>query len=457
MLHLRSHVEVLNRTLIPFNIEFCHNEETTDVGKCEAKNSQRASTNVSTMDGILSETTSNFSIPVPILANFEKEWQKYGQGKITLRLIPLLSESDKLGKPVELVGEVSTVVSLQEMKRAPYGRIRSKIEVTCHKKDPAERGVYPLTLNAMFTMQLLAGGHVVIDVSLEPRSIIENKMPLAMKIRTLMPQTFSTCRKETNPEDKETTYCLYPNERVEIFTPGPSIAVTARTQDNPIAGLNLGWLDGGWVDLPLMQEFSLQDPIVSMLPLDVNKSAAFDGETNRAAGAEFFIVEGKERLGTIADIDAKKPKTETSNPPFQPRMMGSKRQNVSDGPSSFIFTVRTYGVDHTGSILFEQGSTNEGISPPWQSNRSLRTSESQGGRRSSFDEFSENRNSSLRKSSAAFRGRAPLPLGAFSSPVHRRRISLLPNAQCAIRLLQMTMEGTEGFRRTMVSLFPMIC
>eukprot|EP00531_Pseudo-nitzschia_arenysensis_P006195 CAMPEP_0116155956 /NCGR_PEP_ID=MMETSP0329-20121206/22580_1 /TAXON_ID=697910 /ORGANISM="Pseudo-nitzschia arenysensis, Strain B593" /LENGTH=877 /DNA_ID=CAMNT_0003653017 /DNA_START=204 /DNA_END=2835 /DNA_ORIENTATION=- len=171
-------------------------------------------------------------------------------------------------------------------------------------------------------------------------------MPLAMKIRTLMPQTFSTCQKETDNEGKETTYCVYPNERVEIFTPGPSIAVTTRTQDNPIAGLNLGWLDGGWVDLPLMQEFSLQDPIVSMLPLDVNRSAAFDGETTRAPGAEFFIVEGNERLASVADIDTQKPKPETTNAPFQPRMMGSKRKDASDGPSSFILTVRNYGVDH---------------------------------------------------------------------------------------------------------------
>ncbi len=452
VLHLRSHVEVVNRTLLPFNIEFYRNGEAIDIGKCDAKNSQRASTNISANDGLMSKTTSNFSIPIPLLADFEKDWQKYGQGKITLRLKPLSSESDRLGNPVELVGEISILVSLQEMKRAPYGRIRTKVEVTCQKKQPAERGVHPLTLNVVITLQLLSRGYVVIDLSLEPRSIIENKMPLAMKIRTLMPQSFSTCQKETSKEDKETTYCVYPNERVEIFTPGPSIAVTTRTQDNPVAGLNLGWLDGGWVDLPLMQEFSLQDPIVSMLPVDVNRSAAFDGETTRAPGAEFFIVEGKERLASIADIDTQKPKPETKNAPFQTRMMGSERQDASDGPLSFILTVRNYGLDHTGTVLFEQCSMKEGMAPPWQTNRSLTASESQGGGRSSFlDEFSENRGSILTKSTASYGGRAPLPLGAFSSPVHRRRISLLPNAKSPIRLLQMTMEGNEGFRRTMVS------
>lgn len=435
--------------MIPFNIEFLYEGNAFDIGKCKAKNSQRGtSTTFSSTDGIMSKKASNFSIPIPFLANFQKDWQKFGQGKIALRVTPLTSEFDNFGNANELFGEVSALVSLQEMRRAPSQQIKSKVEVTCRKKEQLERGIHPMTLNAIFTMKLLRGEHVVIDVSLEPRSIIENKMPLAMKIRTPMPQTFSTCLKESSGEDKETTYCVNPNERIEVFTPGPSIAIATRTQDNPIAGLDLGWIDGSWVDLPLIQEFRLQDPIAGVLPLDVKKSIA-RAETTRGPGAEFFIVEGKERLSTIADIDTQKPKSVSTNPPFQSNHIESKRNDVIDDPLLYILTVRNYGVDHTGSILFEQGSGVEGMSSPWQSNRSVAKSESQRRRGSSLlDEFSDNRNMSG--------GRLPLPLGAFSSPVHRRRISLLPNAQFPIRLLQMTMEGTEGFRRTMVRMIPNI-
>jgi hypothetical protein len=441
--------------LIPFNIEFLYGEETFDIGRCKAKNSHRnSSTTLSSTDGIVSKKASNFSIPIPLLSNFQNDWQRYGQGKLTLRVIPLTSEVDNLGDAIELQGEVSTVVSLQEMRRAPHGRIKSKVEVTCRRKEYLERDVHPLTLNIVFTMKLLAGEHVVIDASLEPRSIIENKMPVAMKIRTPMPQTFSTCLK--SDEDKETTYCVYPNERVEVFTPGPSIAITTRTQDNPIAGLDLGWLDGGWVDLPLIQAFRLRDPIVSMLPLDVENSAGVNGvEITRGSGAEFFIIEGKERLADIADIDTQKPKNVSSNPPFQSNPTGSKSNDTVDDPLLFILTVCNYGVDHTGSILFEQGTGSEGIPSSWQPSRSLRTSENQRGRgrgSSLLDEFSDNRHASKTNRSSSLRTRLPLPLGAFSSPTHQRRISLLPNAQCPIRLLQMTMEGTEGFRRTMVRL-----
>jgi hypothetical protein len=449
VLHLKSHVEVINRTLIPFNIEFLYVNETFDIGRCKAKNYQRsASTTLSSMDGIVSKKASNFSIPIPLLSNFQKDWRRYGQGKLTLRLIPLTSELDNFGDAIELLGEVSTFVSLQEMRRAPHGRIKSKVEVTCRRKEHLERDVHPFTLNIVFTKQLLAGEHVVIDASLEPRSIIENKMPVAMKIRTPMPQTFSTCLK--SGEDNETTYCVYPNERVEVFTPGPSIAITTRTQDNPIAGLDLGWLDGGWVDLPLIQEFRLRDPIVSMLPLEVENSFDVDGvEITRESGAEFFIVEGKERLSDITDIGTLKPKNAFSNPPFQSNPTGSKRNDTMEDPLLFILTVCNYGVDHTGTILFEQGSGSEGISSSWKSSRS----ENQRGRGSSFlDEFSENRYASQTNCLGSLRTRPPLPLGAFSSPTHQRRISLLPNAQYPIRLLQMTIEGTEGFRRTMVRL-----
>jgi len=273
-------------------------------------------------------------------------------------------------------------------------------------------------------------------------------MPLAMKICTPMPQTFSTCLKEVSSKNNVATYCVNPNERVEVFTPGPSIAIRTRTRDVPIAGLNLGWLDGGWVDLPLIQEFRLKDPIVSMLPLE--KSAAVDGvESIRELGAEFFIVEGKDRLGTIADIGVQKLKDATPNPTVQSNPAELQKNGFIDYPLFFILTVCNYGVDHTGSILFEQVSGNEGISSLWKSDRSLRKSEIQRVRGSSLlDGLTENRNTLQSKSSGRLR-RVPLPLGAFSSPIHRRRISLLPNKEFPIRLLQMTIEETDGYRRTM--------
>ena len=167
----------MNRTLIPFNIEFVYNETASNVGRCKAKNFQtETSTTLSTTDGIVSKKANNFSIPIPLLANFHKDWQKYGQANLTLRLTPLISEIDDVSSAIELSGKVSTLVSLQEMRRAPHGRIKTKVEVTCRSKDHLARGVHPLSLHVLFVMKLVEGEHVVIDVSLEPRSVIENKM-----------------------------------------------------------------------------------------------------------------------------------------------------------------------------------------------------------------------------------------------------------------------------------------
>ena len=412
------------------------------------------SATISPIDGTVLKKASNFSIPIPLLANFQKDWQKYGQAKLTLSLAPLTSDTDKSDNATDdILGEVSILVSLQALRRAPNGIIQSKVEATCRKKKDSALSLHPLTLNVIFTIELLKGEYVTINVSLEPRSIIENKMPLAMKICTPMPQTFSTCKKEEKSIDKKTTYYVNPNERIEVFTPGPSIAITTRTSDSPIAGLDLGWLNGGWVDLPLIREFRLQDPIVSMLPLDVGRSAVMEGaKMTREIGAEFFIVEGNDKLETIADIDTDKIKNATQNPPFQANPLGPTNNDSSSDPLVFILTVCNYGVDHTGSILFEQGFGIEATSSLPQSSTNIGMNESQRGRVNFIGDLTDSINRSQTKIRGRLNGRSPLPLGAFSSPMHRRRISLLPNSQSPIQLLQMTIEGNEGFRRTMVCL-----
>ena len=433
--------------MIPFNIDFLYNETASHVGRCRAKNCQAdTSTTLSSVDGIVSKKASSFSIPISLLANFHRDWKKYGQAKLNLRLTPLISGVDDLDDgAAELVGEVSTLVSLQELRRASKRCIKSKVEVTCRASEHLARGNHSLTLHVLLTMQLVEGEHVVIDVSLEPRAVIENRTPLAIKIRTPMPRTFSSCQKEGN-SNNEITYCLDPNKRIEVFTPGPSIAITARTRDNPISGLQLGWLDAGWVDLPLVQEFRLQDPIISMFPLQMEKTGQVVG--GEKSGAEFFIVEGNDKLQTIADVGVQQTKNDSQDPPT--------RRNINvDEPLSFFLTVCNYGVDHTGNNLFEQVPSVETRPSLWQSNRSINGSQRkrESGLLAELDPFAENFNLERKNLSRTSNRRIPNPLGAFSSPLHCRRISLLPNAQYPIRLLQMTMEGIEGFKRTTVSLF----
>ena len=70
------------------------------------------------------------------------------------------------------------------------------------------------------------------------------------------------------------------------------------------------------------------------------------------------------------------------------------------------FSISNLGVDHTGELLFEL----EGIK--------------------SISDFT--------------------PLCAFSSAIHNRRITLLPDSLQLIRLLKLTMEGNDGIRRSIL-------
>jgi len=461
VLHLTTHVEIVNRTLLPFEVEVVdQNDESHRVGRCLAKNTQLDTSTPSTVpsgDGVDSKKSKSFSIPIPLLTGFCKDWESRGKGKLTLRLIPLISEFEKSAHAVELSGKFDLMASLLELRRAPDGLIKSNMEVTCRSHELG-REIHPFSLQVVLSMMLVADENVVITVSLEPRAVIENRIPLPMKFRTPMPQTFSKSRKE-EVENKETTYELEPDARIEVFTPGPSIAMTMRPRDTPVAGNELGWMEAGWVDLPLVPEFRLQDPIVSELPF-ANERERQIGETNRARaeGAEVFIVEGSDALESMLDTTSpKNTDSQDSPPPIPANNLQSRRSTSIDETLSFFLTVCYYGVDHTGSILFEQvmSASHNGLqmmTSLWQSERSisdLSQSKRLLGANSFLDEFDvfSGPDASQRRLSQA--RLHPRPLGAFSSPRHRRRISLLSNARSPIRLLQMTMEGDEGLRRTL--------
>ena len=251
----------------------------------------------------------------------------------------------------------------------------------------------------------------------------------------------------------EVTYDLDTNGRVEVFTPGPSIAISVRTRDKPIAGSELGWLDGGWVDLPLVPEFSLVDPIVGVLPFENSRKLSFDG-ARRAQGAEIFVVEGFQALGNLSEMVSAPKQKENSDKALS---FPVSKQGI-EGPLSFFLTVCNYGVDHTGDLLFEKATSlsttgsSMRMASVWQSGRAFGDTSFD---RKSTTSFREDIGESLMQDIS--RGREsksmiPQPFGAFSSSLHRRRISLLSNAQSPIRLLQMTIEGDEGLRRTMVGL-----
>jgi hypothetical protein len=451
VLHLTTHVEVVNNTLLPFDVDVVTNGQSHYAGSCVPKRNPSDVTIPSSeggTKGLDSRKSRSFSIPIPLLTQFYKDWKGHGNGTVTLRLTPYIAKEHKNAlSPANLSGIIDLSASLVDLKRSPEGFICTRAEVTCRAHDDLGRSVHPFSLQVCIRAALVDNEHVTMNMSLEPRAVVLNNMPVALSVRTPMPRTYSVSKRVIG-KNKEVTYELESQDRMEVFTPGPSIAISLRPRDGPVAGNGLGWMDAGWVDLPLVPVFSLQDPIVSVLPI-VNEGTG-ERVLPRETGAEVIVVEGKrslERLNEASTSSKQEGDGHTSS-------SSSKLQQNVDvlEPLSFFLTVRNYGVDHTGTLLFEEafGSTNQvtNMMPNWwQADKNTGEFALHSMLHPSFQAIES---FSALDSSRQISRVTPQPLGAFASSQQRRRITLLPNPNSAIRLLQMTMDGDEGIRRSMV-------
>ena len=90
---------------------------------------------------------------------------------------------------------------------------------------------------------------------------------------------------------------MKPFGSIEIFTPGPSVAISMSCADLPIAGTATDWMSGGWLDIPLGSRKRLPEPIKLIFPFKTASlvryssskkiSGQFDSVGN---GSEFFVV-----------------------------------------------------------------------------------------------------------------------------------------------------------------------
>jgi hypothetical protein len=215
----------------------------------------------------------------------------------------------------------------------------------------------------------------------------------------------------------ETYHELAQSEVVEVFTPGPSLAIGVKCSDPPVGGTSTDWMEGGWVDIPLVREFGLSEPIPCLFPF-VRRTGA---DQHAIDGSEFFIVEAGNDLNkylqknNVSGKNAEMSAYEEEDSPLELVEPKAPTRKV-------LITVCNYGVDHTGDVLFEAVSNQEG-------------------RRKSK---AASVHSSFRRSSSVAMN--PCPYSAFASL--SRRITLLPHYKSPLRLLHLTMEGEEGVRRS---------
>jgi hypothetical protein len=355
---------------------------------------------------------------------FAKEWTQGGPAKLNLLVSPRIPGGPVCDDLVNLEGIIQLDPILKELQAATDGRVRRRFDVVCRPEKRYQRTIDPFVVQISAEMVLVGEGHLSLDINLEPRAVIANNMPIGINLRTPMPHTFSSSPKDESGAG--TIYDLAPDAHVEVFTPGPSIAVSVKTSDMPVGGTALDWMDGGWIDLPLVPEFRLPEPLECIFPFARNHSPGPLSRTG-ARGSEFFISEGRTSLSAFVSSRGSKGQRGGAGSPQTGEVELQASLPEDDNLRTFYVTVCYYAVDHTGNLLFEQVVPTSGTL-----RRSMTEVSGSMTRRPSSHAISQ-------------------PFGAFASSRHRRRISLLPCTSVPLRLLELTMDGDEGVKKSSVS------
>ena len=381
-----------------------------DIGTCAAHNQVRTNTVLSTNDGVAAKTSNSFSIPIDLLKSFSEEWSKSGKSSVLLSLSPHLASSQSYPG---LLGALEIEASLTDISKSDNKCYVNRFDVICRPEGQSGDRVDPFVVQVLVQLTLVENANLYVEVILEPRAFIENIFPIGIKIRTPMPHTFSSSSKES-VLGNHVIYDLKPGNNIEIFTPGPSIAISAKPVDNPIAGSPLDWMDsGGWIDLPLVSEFKLPEPLLCRFPfVDDDSGLAF------VEGNEFIIAEGHESLSQLSTT-TKNEEKDNNGAVLPPKKMS--QSSVAHPLRTFLVTVCNYGIDHTGDILFERSRP--------------------------IPKIGNRRNSQYRQQ------HNHRPYGAFASEAEEHRLTLLPSGDVPLHILQMTMDEMAGFRKSLVSVF----
>jgi len=399
VLHISSHVEMHNSSSLSFRIAVIGDDSVHDLGVVNKSQKRKVTRDGSTSFLKQSEdlmTHSVFGLPAPLLRSFTVD----NSETLCLQISPVLDDPDG----VELVGmfNLPPLVNI-----ATSNESRSVTEVACSPSSRANRSS-SLAANIRCKVSLVEGSHPFVELFIEPRAILSNKLPVSVILRTPMPHTFVSAEHANDdtedPNPIYTTHRLRTLESVEVFTPGPSIAASVKCADLPIGGTATGWVDGQFLDIPLKGR--ILEPMLCTFPFQTKSLDQYEPLSrqvgNQGSGSDFHVLEA-----------------EDVTPDLKESCKRGQNTAASKDIRTVVFIVLNYAVDHTGTLLFEKVS--------------LRT------------------NSKSQRNVKAIDSTSMVgspPYSAFSSTHHRRRVSLLPDSSTFIRLVKLTMDGDEGMRRS---------
>jgi hypothetical protein len=410
-----SGIDIYNQSSIPFTVSVYKDGKLHEVGTCKGVHTSRnvrrleSKPSLVVQDGKVSKRSTRFGIPVELVESFRNDYEKKTDSMLALTFSPAIpSQHDGW----QLIGGMKLRLKESDFRGVRANAVSERYEITCTPTSylsadaRAPRDMYSFVFQACVSMTLANGKDPSIDVFIEPRALIRNMLPINVTIKTPMPHVFST-----SEVLEDSTHGIEQDGCIEIFTPGPSIAIMVKC-DLPVGGTATDWIEGGWVDLPLDSSFRMHEPLHCMFPY-VQK-ATDSSPQGVTRGVEFMIAEGSSVLSrssssspdiALGDTRAQGESVELTAPP-----------SADDDWSTFFITVHNYAIDHIGDVLFEQ----------------------------------------VAKGAATLSARASIvptksspAMGAFASGRYRGRVSILPGSLSPIRLLHLSMEGDEGVRRSL--------
>ncbi len=231
----------------------------------------------------------------------------------------------------------------------------------------------------------LVDNYPLVQLFLRPRLVLRNNLFVSIIATTPMSGTYSA-NFQPNKEQGTIIHHLSPFDAIEIFHGGSSVAFAFKCAENPIGGNKTGWNKLGWIDIPIKLNSRLKGPIKSLFPF-LN---ALGKESKFAGGVEFFLAEEN-------DLSQE-----------------NESSSVSKGRTLSIAT-SNLGVDHTGDILFESWDMNEQFAS------------------SNISERRELQN---------------FTFSSFSSALHKRRITLLPQSDSQLRIIHISIDKDDSFQRS---------
>ncbi|KAL7469473.1 hypothetical protein ACHAXS_009736 [Conticribra weissflogii] len=382
VLHLSSQVEMYNLSSLPFRIAIFNDDRSRDLGilasskKDKRKNEIREGSEPHSSHAI-------FGLPAPLLSGFAVDSNK----NIQIQLVPMTNDnSDLFGTLI--------IPPLQELMNMMGSGKDNVVEVSC--SDVKDTTFPPLIASVRTKVSFTGDPHPFIQLLIEPRAIMVNKLPVKTLVRTPMPHTYQAAGPEIHADKKsnEIVHSLNNNDTIEIFTPGPSIALSMKCATPPVSGTTTGWTDGVWKIIPLGKTEKLSSQgLRCLFPFEpVTQKPNQTSTENTPSGIEVFILE-----------------EEDASPDFADKQNSNEENLHENSTRTLILTACNIAVDHIGCVLFKEECEN-------------RISDERG----------------TRDQSSFFRP-LPLtlfPLSAFSSPRRRRRISLLPRSSRMIRIIQ---------------------